>query len=71
MYRCVKEIKIKIEKAEEEIKTKREQINNTEDLWCSNPSLADRCEKMLLRYGNVMAEMEEKIEILKTPQLSP
>ena len=36
-----------------------------EDLLCSNPSLAERCEKMLLRSESEIGDMDEKIEILK------
>ena len=60
-----KEIDTEIREVEEAIKAKRELINKTEDLLCSNPSLANRCEKMLQRYEAEIAEMEEKIEILK------
>ena len=61
-----REINAEIKEIERSIATKQEQITNTEDLMCSNPSLASRCEKMLLRYESEVAELEEKVEILKT-----
>ena len=65
-----REINAEIREIERSIAAKREQITNTEDLMCSNPSLAPRCEKMLLRYESEVAELEEKTEILKTANRS-
>ena len=61
-----REVNAEIREIERSIAAKREQITNTEDLMCSNPSLAPRCEKMLQRYEAEVAEMQKKVEILKT-----
>ena len=60
------EVNAEIKEIESSIAAKREQITNAEDLMCSNPSLATRCEKMLLRYEAEVSEMQEKVESLKT-----
>ena len=59
------EVNAEIKELEKQICAKQEQIANTEDLMCRNPKLAERCEKMLQRYESEVAELEEKIEILK------
>lgn len=61
-----REINSEIKEVEKEIEAKRVLISNAEDLMCSNPSLAVRCDKMILRYESEIKDLFDKVEMLKT-----
>lgn len=61
-----REIYSEIKEVEKEIEAKQVLISNAEDLMCTNPSLAERCNKMILRYESEIKNLLEKVEILKT-----
>lgn len=61
-----REINSEIKEVEKEIEAKRVLISNAEDLMCTNPSLAVRCDKMILRYESEIKNLFDKVEMLKT-----